>query len=73
MADEFLENIHPMNEEYAAWQVLCAELHKAHVDPNAEESSDLIKAIKVWGEKLSALRRGQDDEMVERAMREAES
>jgi hypothetical protein len=58
----------PMRTEWQAWQDVNAECKLLGIDMNEHKYDCLIKAIKVWGEQLAALRDTQSVEAAAKAL-----
>jgi hypothetical protein len=57
----------PSYVEWQAWQLVVQELHRLDIDPNAETSDRLMRAVRAWGELLAELRSTQHPNIVDEA------
>jgi hypothetical protein len=48
--------------EWRAWHQVCGQLRKLGLDVNADEADAFVRAVKLWGEELHALRALQPDQ-----------
>ncbi len=68
---DFLEGLDLMTEEHAAWRLIMKAWEEARRlsrgDPNDPKNIKLFSAIRLWGERLHALRASQDRHTVSHA------
>lgn len=57
-----------MHIEWQAWQDVNSECKALGIDMNEQKYDCLIKAVKVWGEQLAALRDTQSLEVTAKAL-----
>ncbi len=57
-----------MSSEGSAWQAVVAEFKGLGMDINDRRYNKLVDMLRLWGERLAALRRTQDAETVQKAM-----
>lgn len=63
-----LDNFALMQTEWEAWQAIVRELRSRQIEVNDQGNEPLVNALRVWGERLHALRAEQDPEVVARAL-----